>query len=114
MEEWETALQDAQNAVDEAEAENRHALDDFGTDEQEELEELDNLESEISEWRHGESMIPEDEFEDYARQFAEDIGAIPDDAQWPCTCIDWEKAAEKLSQDYSTVSYQGTDYYVRS
>jgi chromosome segregation ATPase len=105
--------EELQTAVDEAEAEHRRALEDFGDDEQTELEELDNLESEISDWQHGESMIPEDEFEDYARQFAEDIGGTKDDV-WPYTCIDWEKAAEELSQDYSTVSYQGTDYYVRS
>ena len=88
------------------------AKDDFGPEEQEELEELENLESEISDFRHGETMIPESEFEDYARQLAEDIGAIPDDLAWPCTCIDWEQAAKELEQDYTTVTYQGEDYLV--
>ena len=105
--ELETAVSEAQTALDDAKG-------DFGDDEQTELEELDNLDSEISEWMHGETMILESDFEGYARQFAEDIGAMPDDTKWPCTCIDWEKAAEELSQDYSTVSYQGEDYYVRS
>jgi len=114
LEEWETALQDAQNAVDEAEADHRRALDDFGDDEQTELAELDELESEISEWRHGETLIPESDFEDYARQLADDIGAVPDESRWPCACIDWEWAARELAMDYSTVTYQGTDYLVRS
>lgn len=114
LEEWETALQDAQNAVDEAEADHRRALDDFGDDEQTELAELDELESEISDWRYGETMISENDFEDYARQLADDIGAVPDESRWPCTCIDWERAARELAMDYSTVTYQGTDYLVRS
>lgn len=103
---------------DETESELESALDvaisDFTDDEKTELAELENLESEISEWRHGEAMIPESEWIDYAQQMAEDIGAIPDNAQWPCTCIDWKQAADELATDYSTVTYQGTDYYVRS
>lgn len=106
-EELETAVEDAQTALDDAKA-------DFGTDEQEELDELDELENEISDWRHGETMIPESDFEDYARELAEDIGAIPDENRWPCTYIDWERAARELAMDYTTVSYQGDDYYVRS
>lgn len=86
----------------------------FSDDEKEELDELETLENEISDFRHGETMIPENDFEDYARQLAEDIGAIPDDAQWPCTCIDWEWAARELAMDYSMVEYQGESYYVRS
>ena len=107
LEEWETSVKDAQAALDSAVA-------DFGEDEQTELDELNELESEVSEWRHGETMIPENDFEDYARQLADDLGAIPDENRWPCTCIDWEQAAKELAMDYSLVSFQGTDYYVRS
>jgi len=104
--ELETAVNDAQTALDDAKAE-------FGEDEQTELEELDNLESEISDWRHGEILIPENEFEDYARELADDIGGTKG-GEWPFTCIDWERAAKELAMDYTTVSYQGEDYYVRS
>lgn len=107
LEEWETAMGDAQAALDDAIAE-------YGEEEQAELEELDELESEVSEWMHGETMIPLDDFEDYAREFADDIGAIPDENRWPCTCIDWERAARELAMDYSTVTFQGTDYYIRN
>lgn len=103
-----------EEAILEAEGNLESAKEAFGDDEKEELAELENLESEISEWRHGEAMIPESEWIDYAQQLAEDIGAIPDNAQWPCTCIDWERAAKELAYDYSLVSYQGTDYYVRN
>ena len=103
----EEAVSDAQTALDDAQAE-------YGTDEQEELAELDNLESEIGrEWKHGEQMIPESEFEDHAREMADEISDTKADV-WPYTCIDWEKAADELKQDYTSVSYQGEDYYVRA
>lgn len=41
-----------------------------------------------------------DSDEDFARQFADDIGAIQDDCSWPYTCIDWEWAARELMYDY--------------
>ena len=59
-------------------------------------------------------MILEDDFEDYARQLADDLGAIPDENRWPCTCIDWERAARELAMDYTSVEYQGDTYLVRS
>lgn len=59
------------------------------------------------------TLIRDSYFEDYAQQLAEDIGAINDDAQWPATCIDWEKAASELQMDYSTVDYDGVEYWYR-
>ena len=101
------AVSDAQMALDDAQAE-------YGTEEQEELADLDNLESEITDWRHGESMIPESEFEDYARELAEMDDLDQKASRWPYTCIDWEKAADDLKQAYTPVSYQGEDYFVRA
>lgn len=105
--EWREELENLEDAL--ADANNE-----FGNDEKEELEELEELESEISDWRHGESMIPVNDFEEYAQELAEDTGAIDRNASWPNTCIDWKEAAEELAQDYTIVSYQGDDYYVRA
>lgn len=58
-------------------------------------------------------LIPEDEFTDYAREFAEEIGAIDRDARWPAYCIDWEAAARDLSMDFTIYTYDGRDYYGR-
>jgi hypothetical protein len=60
------------------------------------------------------ALIPEDDFEGYARQLAEDIGAISDSNAWPLTCIDWEQAASDLSMDYMAIVWEGTTYFVRS
>ncbi len=101
-------------AVTDAESNLESAQINFGDDEKRELAELEELESEISEWRHGETLIPESDFEDYARQLAEDIGAIDPKATWPIYCIDWERAARELAMDYTEVEYQGTTYLVHS
>src|SRR4051812_23122969 len=69
----------------------------------EEIRELEN--AGIEDWSYGATLIREDHFEDYARQFAEDIGAINSDASWPYTCIDWERAARELQMDYTSVEF---------
>jgi hypothetical protein len=67
----------------------------------------------IEDWQYGAQLIPEDDFEDFARELAEETGLIDESATWPHTCIDWERAATELSTDYTTVEYLGTTYYVR-
>lgn len=59
------------------------------------------------------TAIRESYFVNYAQELAEDIGAIPKDAQWPCTCIDWEQAARELQMDYTGADFDGVTYYVR-
>jgi antirestriction protein len=88
------------------------------TDEMAALEELDALrafesENEGGDWSYGATFIADDHFEDYARELAEDIGAIPDDAGWPCTCIDWEHAARELRYDYTSAELDGATFWTR-
>jgi antirestriction protein len=85
------------------------------TDEQEELDALLALkeETESSGWDDGILFINTDDFEEYAQELAEEIGAIPKDSQWPAYCIDWEWAARELSSDYSSVTFREKDYYYR-
>ena len=59
------------------------------------------------------TLIRETYFEDYARELAEDIGAIDKDAAWPARHIDWEAAAQELLQDYQETDIEGTTYYYR-
>lgn len=90
--------------------------EDFDRDDAEELQQLLAFKDEVGnddEWDCGISFIRESYFEDYARDLAEDIGAISSDAQWPATCIDWERAASELQMDYSAVEYDGITYYYR-
>ena len=67
----------------------------------------------FEDWRYGVALVRDDYFEDYAEQFAEDIGAINRDASWPLTYIDWERAAAALRQDYTSIDIDGTTYWGR-
>ncbi len=90
--------------------------DDAGTldaDEAELLGELCNLEASVVDWQHGEALVRDDYFEDYARELAEDVGAVDRDAAWPMTCIDWPAAARALLQDYYEFEIDGRTYYAR-
>ena len=110
----EKSLQDAEDAILAADA----ALMEWDNDSDgQELKALQALaeqaEGYAGDWQHGAALIRDSYFEDYARQFAEDIGAVKDDAGWPNTCIDWKQAAEELQQDYTSVEFDGVTYWVR-
>ncbi len=64
--------------------------------------------------QNGGVAIPEDEFEDYARDYAVDIGHVAPGLPWPATDINWEAAANDLKMDYFEVEVEGTTYYLRS
>lgn len=66
-----------------------------------------------ADWHHGEALIADHYFEEYAQDLAEDIGAIDRNASWPLQHIDWKAAAEALQQDYTSVEYGGTTYWIR-
>lgn len=100
---------DLQERLEELEAE-----DTLEEEEQKEFETLRMLSDEVTDWQYGETFIREDYFEDYARELAEDIGAIPDDVSWPMTCIDWEQAADQLRQDYTEYKILDVSYLVRA
>ena len=59
------------------------------------------------------TLIRDSYFRTYAEELADDIGAIPRDAGWPMTCIDWEQAARELRYDYSGVDIDGVTYWTR-
>jgi hypothetical protein len=89
--------------------------DDDEAEAREILAAIEELESEgITDWQYGEALIREDYFTEYARQLADDIGAVNADAEWPNSYIDWERAAEALKQDYTEVEYRGVTYYMRA
>ena len=77
------------------------------------LQELAEEGETLEDWEYGVQLVRDSYFTDYAQQFAEDIGAIEDDARWPATCIDWEQAARELQQDYTPVEYDGVTYWAR-
>jgi antirestriction protein len=98
----------------ESEAEDRE-LDEY---EQSELNDLkafaDEAEVTAPDWEYGAQFVADESFTDYAKELAEDIGAIDRNAEWPLYHIDWEAAADDLKQDYTEVTLRGTDYWTHS
>lgn len=108
--------------VEELEGDEHEARDDMTDDERVEYDALNALLADLKgnggdeQWRgdwYPVTLIRDSYFEDYAQELAEDIGAIKDDAQWPANCIDWERAARELQQDYSSVEYNEVTYWYR-
>jgi hypothetical protein len=102
--------------IAELEAQRDEGDDDYG--EAEELSALEALAEEAGsyapDWEYGEALIRYSYFEDYARELADDIGAIDADASWPACFIDWGAAADALKMDYTSVDFDGVEYWVRS
>lgn len=84
-------------------------------DEKERAEEIRTVLDEIGdEARYGAQMIREDSFVEYAQEFAEEVGAVNSDNAWPVYCIDWNRAADELRVDYTSVTFDGHDWLVRA
>lgn len=83
----------------------------------EELAALKSLAEEGSncsvDWVHGETLIRESYWVDYCEELCKDIGDMPRDIPHYIE-IDWEKTADNIAADYSTVDFDGVTYYIRS
>ena len=90
-------------------------LKEWDADNAEELATLTALAEEggsSPDWPHGETLIRYSYFKEYAQQLAEDIGAIHPNASWPNDCIDWDEATRQLKFDYSSVDFDGVEYWM--
>jgi len=60
-------------------------------------------------------LIHENEWEDYCRELASDLGYLEGDDKNPLlNYIDWERWAEDCKQDYCEHEFDGETYYRRS
>ena len=80
---------------------------------QEELSMLLDVKSEVPEFRHGETLIHEDYWEEYVQDLCEDLGYISKDFPYWIE-IDWEATAKNVAMDYSTIEIDGNTFYFRS
>jgi hypothetical protein len=64
-------------------------------------------------WTHGETLIEEDYFVEYAQELVSDIGDLPENIP-SYIVIDWKATADNLLSDYSYIDIDGTKYYIRS
>lgn len=83
-------------------------------DELKQIEEIDTIENECSEFSFGETLIDEDDFEEYCEDFVNDCYGLRDIPQLIKNNIDWAGIADDMKQDYSEIEYQGNTYLYRS
>ncbi len=70
-------------------------------------EDIENTFDGIKRWKDV-VFITESDFPRYVRTVAEDCQDIP--TGWPFNCIDWDRAADELQLDYSSLDWQGESY----
>lgn len=111
---WDT--RDLAALVEKLEAEQ----DDTAEDYEEQRAELDRARTLADELRnyaedfdYGATVIRDSYFVEYAQQLAEDVGAIDSEAGWPACHIDWDAAAAALRMDYTSITFEGEDWWVR-
>lgn len=83
-------------------------------DELKQIEEIDNIENECSEFSFGCTLIDEYDFEEYCEELVDDCYDIKDVPNFIRNNIDWSGVAEDLKVDYSEVDYQGKTYLFRA
>lgn len=66
-----------------------------------------------SEWFYGETLIHENYFVDYIREFVQEVGYLPDNMpEWLTNNLDWDGIANDLQSDYRDVDLNGETYWV--
>lgn len=50
--------------------------------------------------------------EEFAQDYAEQLGLIPAESSWPASCIDWAQATRELFMDFWSAKADGGNVYV--
>lgn len=68
----------------------------------------------FSDWPHGTQLIPVTDFNgDFAEELCRDLGYLPREGMPSFIEIDWDKTADNLKADYSTITICNEEYYIR-
>lgn len=99
--------------LEEIEQDDEQELDEYDQEELDNLRKLKEQGEGYSDWKYGETLIRASAFTDYVEEMCQDCGYISKDFPW-WICVDWDKTAEHVGQDYTTVDFNGVNYYIRS
>lgn len=72
----------------------------------------DEAEGYAPDWKYGACLIRSTYFVEYCEELCKDIGDLPKDIPHYIE-IDWTATAENIKADYTTVDFDGVEYYVR-
>ena len=74
------------------------------------LRSWNSLGDDINDWDYGAQLISDNHFENYARDYFEEIYDVPENVLY---YIDWESWSDDLKQDYTSIELSGETYWVR-
>jgi len=117
-------IAEIENAVDSLRSEIQELEDNITTIENdiaeanEELEPIKSLaedaEGYAPDWEYGTALIRDSYFEEYAKDLIQDIGDLPQDIpSYIENNIDWEGVASDIQMDYTSVDFDGVEYWLR-
>lgn len=106
------AITEARKQLDDAEA----ALAEWVEDESEDLQTLKNFAEQVedycTDYLHGETLIRESYFTEYAEELVKDCYGLSNDLP-SFIVIDWEATSDNVKEDYSKADFDGVTYYFR-
>lgn len=118
-----TTIDNGENVIDSrdviARIEELEELLEDGQEYEDEREELKTLKAFAEEaegcgdWKDGETLIRESYFTQYCEELLKDCGELPKDIPWYIV-IDWEKTADHIRIDYTSLDLDGITYLIRS
>ncbi len=74
----------------------------------------DDAEGYSPDWQYGSQLIRDSYFAEYAEELCKDTGDIPKDLPWYIEKhIDWEGVSKEIQMDYTSVDFDGEEYWVR-
>lgn len=63
---------------------------------------------------YGPTLLSESYFPDYVKEFVSDCGYIPSELpEFIANNIDWDGVADDMKQDFTSVTFDGEDWYIR-
>ena len=61
-------------------------------------------------WRQGTPLVRDN----YFGRFAQDLAySMYKGSEWPLYCVDWDRAAVNLQHNYTSLAFQGVEYWIR-
>lgn len=120
IEELESERQELLDAASAAEGDEKITAEDAAVEwEEENGDELKALQALAEEaegyapdWQYGATLIRDNYFVEAMQELVQDIGDLPRDIPSYLE-IDWEKTAENLKADYTSVDFDGVTYWIR-
>lgn len=64
-------------------------------------------------WEFGTELINDAYFEEFAREYAQETGALSNVHSWPLSHVNWATAASDLKMEYTPVEFNGVTFYGR-